>query len=88
MPEPVESVTIDEELRDLVAQQAARRGMESVEDYVDFLIRLDLLQNRREEIEAKLLDALNSGEPIEVTPEFWEERRRRLKKTAAEKGTP
>src|SRR6476661_7377424 len=86
MPEPVESVVIDEELRTLVAQQAARRGMESVEDYIDFLIRVDLLQNRREEIEAKLLEALASGDPIEVTPAFWEERRRRLEKNLAEQG--
>jgi hypothetical protein len=48
---------------------------------------MDLLQNRREEIEAKLLEALDS-DPIEVTPEFWEERRRRLEKVIAAKGHP
>jgi len=30
------------------------------------------------ELAAKLLESLASGPPIEVTPTFWEERRRRL----------
>ena len=78
MPEPVETVTIAEDLRALAAEQAARKGAESVADYVDTLIRIDMLQNRREEIEAKLLAALKSGDPIKVTPEYWAEKRRRL----------
>ena len=31
-----------------------------------------------EELHTKLLEGLNSGPPIRVTPEFWEEQRRRL----------
>ena len=40
-----------------------------------------------EELHAKLLEGINSGPPIRVTPEFWEEQRRRLaERRAAREG--
>ncbi len=41
--------------------------------------------NSREELEAKLLEGLNSGPPIRVTPEFWEERQRVLEERMAKR---
>jgi antitoxin ParD1/3/4 len=37
-------------------------------------------------LEALLLEGLDSGEPVEVTPEFWEECRRELKRRLDERG--
>ncbi|MFN0106107.1 MAG: hypothetical protein ACKV2U_28960 [Bryobacteraceae bacterium] len=31
-----------------------------------------------EQLESLLLEALNSGEPIEISPEYWENKRREL----------
>ncbi len=31
-----------------------------------------------EKLEALLLERLNSGEPIEITPEYWERKRAQL----------
>lgn len=39
----------------------------------------------QETLEVLLLEGLNSGEPIEVTPEFWERLRQRVRDRAAEK---
>jgi hypothetical protein len=41
--------------------------------------QLALEQRIREEIDQKLLEGLESGDPIEVTPEFWEALRQRSK---------
>ena len=43
----------------------------------------EALQLRKREIEAQLLAALASGDPVEVTPAFWEERRRVLEERLA-----
>ncbi|HVK15616.1 MAG TPA: hypothetical protein VM533_01625 [Fimbriiglobus sp.] len=44
--------------------------------------------NSREELEAKLLEGLNS-EPIPVTPEFWADLRRQVEeRAAAKRGQP
>jgi hypothetical protein len=46
----------------------------------------EALQQRKREIEAKLLAALDSGDPVEVTPALWEERRRILEERLARQG--
>jgi antitoxin ParD1/3/4 len=39
----------------------------------------DLLKNQEvRELDALLLDGLDSGEPIPVTAEYWEEKKRKL----------
>jgi len=47
-------------------------------EYVRELLRQD--QNRRagEKLEALLLEGLNSGEPIEISPQYWENKRQEL----------
>lgn len=55
-------------------------------DYIRKLIREDKRRKVREELEAKLLESLDSGEPIEVTPEFWEAHRQELQKRLRHKG--
>jgi hypothetical protein len=42
---------------------------------------------RRENLERLLQEGLDSGPPIPVTPEFWEDMRRRVEEKLAAKGT-
>jgi antitoxin ParD1/3/4 len=45
--------------------------------------------NSREELEAKLLEGLDSGPPIPVTPEFWSDLQKRVEeRAAAKRGQP
>jgi hypothetical protein len=54
------------------------------EEFVDHqvasvkLIREDEKRMAEEKLEALLLEGLNSGDPIENTPEYWEEKRQQL----------
>ena len=43
-------------------------------------------QAAEEELEALALEGLNSGDPIEVGPGYWEERHRRLEERLKKSG--
>ena len=78
------TITIDPKVEARLRERAEAEGF-SVTAYVEHLINAD--QSAEEELEGLALEGLNSGEPIEVGPDFWEERHRRLderlKKTSA-----
>lgn len=62
-------------------------GYSTPSEYLRELLRKDQKQRAEEKLEALLLEGLNSGEPIEITPEYWERKRAQLverhkKKTA------
>ena len=42
------------------------------------LIREDQKRKAQERLEALLLDGLDSGDPVEATPDFWEQLRGRI----------
>ena len=48
----------------------------------------ELCPKNREELERMLDEGMNSGPPIRVTPEFWEERRKELERRMAKRGRP
>jgi antitoxin ParD1/3/4 len=76
------NLVLTESLKSFVECQAARRGYGSTNDYLEALIRADQEKSEHEEIEAKLLEALQGAPASPVTPETWaaveREGRRRL----------
>jgi antitoxin ParD1/3/4 len=42
------------------------------------LIRQDQKRRTDDRLEALLLEGLNSGTPLEITPEYWDNKRRQL----------
>ena len=69
------SITLRPELEARLRERAEAEGL-TIEQYVESLARAD--QQAQEELEALLLEGLESGEPIEPGPGYWEERHRRL----------
>jgi hypothetical protein len=69
------SINIHPELETRLRARAEAEGL-TVEAYVERLIRAD--QQAQDELEALALEGLNSGEPIEVGPSYWEDKHRRL----------
>jgi hypothetical protein len=53
---------------------------------VECLVNAD--QDAEEELEALALEGLNSGEPIEVGPGYWEEKHRLLDEQLKRSGNP
>ena len=80
-PKPDEMTTMNislpESLREFVAERATGR-FGSASEYVRELIRADQREATREKLEALLIEGLKSGDPVRVTPEFWEQKRREL----------
>jgi antitoxin ParD1/3/4 len=72
------NVSLPRTQREFVEAAAARSGCTTTSEYVRRLIHDAQQREVQEELERKVLEGLRSGEPIEVTPKFWEERRRRL----------
>jgi hypothetical protein len=69
------SITIDPRVERRLRERAEAEGL-SVTAYVERLVNAD--QSAQDELEALALDGLNSGDPIEVGPGYWEEKHRRL----------
>lgn len=76
------TITIDPQLEAWLHERAGSAGI-TVSAYLERLVHSD--QAAEEELESLALEGLNSGAPIEVGPDYWEEKHRlldeRLKKT-------
>jgi antitoxin ParD1/3/4 len=78
------NISLPDQMRSFVEMQVNQGQYSSVSDYVRALIREDQNRRTREQIEAKLLEALESGKFEEVTPEFFEGLRTRARKAGLE----
>ena len=78
------NITIHPELETRLRARAESEGL-TIDAYVERIVRAD--QQAEDELELLAIDGLNSGEPFEPTPGFWEEKHRqldeKLKKSAA-----
>ncbi len=69
------SITIHPDLEARLRARAEAEGL-SIDAYLDRLVRAD--QQAEDQLEAVALEGLNSGEPIEAGPGYWEEKHCRL----------
>jgi len=72
------NLSLTKSQREFVEAQVAEGGYGSASEFIQTLIEESQKQKAREKVEALLREGLNSGDPIEVTPEYWEKKRRRL----------
>ncbi len=69
------SIIVHPELETKLRARAEAEGL-SVEAYLESMVRAD--QHAEDELIALALEGLDSGDPIEVGPAYWEEKHRRL----------
>lgn len=72
------NIALPESMKSFVQERVSEGGYSSVSEYVRELIRADQKRRLEERIDGLLLEGLNSGKPIEVTPEYWEKKKKRL----------
>jgi antitoxin ParD1/3/4 len=72
------NIALPESMKHFVQDRVCEGGYSSVSEYVRELIRADQKRKAEERIDALLLEGLDSGQPIAVTPEYWEAKKRRL----------
>ena len=72
------NISLPESMRSFIDEQIAKGGYSTASEYIRHLIRQDQKQAAQMKFEAMLLEGLDSGEPIEVTDEWWENKRTEL----------
>ena len=72
------NIALPESLKHFVQERVSEGGYSSVSEYVRELIRADQRRKVEERIDTLLLEGMESGGPIAVTPDYWEEKKRKL----------
>ncbi len=78
------TITIDPKLEERLKERAEAVGL-TVEAYVERLLSAD--QAAEDELQTLAVNGLNSGDPIQVGPGYWEEKHRRLDERLKKTGT-
>lgn len=75
------NISLPDSLKIFAKNQAETSDYSNPSDYVRSLIREDKEKKEaQQQVEALLLEGLESGESIPVTPEYWKNKRARLQK--------
>ena len=77
------NISLPQDMRQWVEEQVRSGGYGTVSEYFRELLRQAQKQQTREEIDRKLLAALESGEPVPVTSDDWKQLRKEAKKRLA-----
>ena len=72
------NIALPESMKQYVLDRVSEGGYSSASECVRDLIRGDQKRKVQDRIDALLLDGLDSGEPITVTADYWDEKKRRL----------
>jgi antitoxin ParD1/3/4 len=71
-------ITLSPRLKKWVEGRVEHGGYETADEYISQLIREDQRRRARQAVEAKLQEALDSGEPQAVTAATWEQSQKRV----------
>lgn len=69
------NISLPSSLKEYLEHQVKEGGYDTPSDYIGELVREDQQRKAEARLEALLLEGINSGAPIEATPEYWEQKR-------------
>jgi antitoxin ParD1/3/4 len=72
------NISLPDQMRLFVEEQVAAGGYSTTSEYIRSLIRQDNERKNKEQLDSLLLQGLASGEAIEVTEQWWDEKRAAL----------
>ena len=81
------NISLPQTLKDYVEERVKDGGYSTPSEYVRNLVREDRKRTAEGKLEALLLDGINSGKPIGITPRYWEEKRRQFIERHSKKKT-
>ncbi len=67
------NITLPDEMKTFVESEVSNGGYGGAGEYLHALIREQQKRRAREELEAKLLEGIQSGEATPMTPEDWKD---------------
>lgn len=77
---PTMNISLPETLKEFVEAQVRSGDYSSVSEFMRALVRQEQKEREREKLELRILEGLNSGDAVEVTPEMWNGLRQRLRR--------
>ncbi|MEL6441837.1 MAG: type II toxin-antitoxin system ParD family antitoxin [Cyanobacteria bacterium J06621_8] len=69
------NISLPESMREFIDRQIDSGGYSTASEYIRHLIRLDQEKAEKKQIEKLLLEGLKSGEPVEITDDWWSQKR-------------
>ncbi len=72
------NISMPESMRSFIEEQTRRGGYGTASEYLRTLIREAQKRQAEDRLETMLLQGLDSGKPIEVTPDYWKAKKDRL----------
>jgi antitoxin ParD1/3/4 len=72
------NVALSEPMQAFIEEQIVTGKYGNASEYIYYLVEQEQERLAREQVEAMLLEGLESGEAIEVTDEWWQQKRDRL----------
>jgi antitoxin ParD1/3/4 len=80
------NISLPESMRAWVEEIVKKHGYGTASEYFRELVRQDQQRREREAVEARLLEALDSGPMAEMTKADWEHIRREVRERIARRG--
>ncbi|MEH2379916.1 MAG: type II toxin-antitoxin system ParD family antitoxin [Nostoc sp.] len=74
------NISLPPAVEEYLHQQISQGDYKNLEDYIYHLILEDQKRNTQEKLETMLIDGLDSGAPIPITEEWWQQKRAELVK--------
>ena len=72
------SISFPESVREFIEEQVSAYGFGTASEYLRELVLQDKKRKEQEKLEVMLLKAMESGNRIEVTAEYWERKKAEL----------
>jgi Arc/MetJ-type ribon-helix-helix transcriptional regulator len=66
------TITLPDEIHAVITAEVHENGFASASDYIASLVRQDQKRRAKEQMGALLLGTTDSGEPLEITAEAWQ----------------
>lgn len=71
------NISLPESMRSFIEDQTRRGGYGTASEYLRTLIRDAQKRQAEDRLENMLLEGLDSGKPIDITPKYWEGKKTR-----------
>ena len=72
------NISLPDSMRTFVDEQVKQKGYSTASEYIRHLIRQDQERSEQKRLETLLMEGLDSGEPIEISEKWWENKREEL----------
>jgi len=76
------NISLPDPMKEYVEEQVSAGGYSSASEYIRELVRTDQKAKTKDALEDVLIDALQSGDAIEITPQKWNELRQNIRARA------